>query len=93
MTELNLSGTGLESLPEDIVMRLPNLQKLHLDNCEKLTSLPILLGSLNALEHVGIKGCTALLHPPKSLRSDPAQTASFLRGLHDNSELWRRLKV
>jgi hypothetical protein len=92
-TELNLGGTGADSLPDDIAQHMPNLAKLVLDHCVKLSCLPVLLGSLKHLDHVSVKGCTALVHPPISQRADPSQTALFLRQLHDNSEIWRQIKV
>jgi hypothetical protein len=91
--ELNLGGIGVDSLPDDIPQHTPNLKKLILDHCVNLSCLPVLLGSLKRLEHVSVEGCTALVHPPISQRSDPSKTANFLRQLHDNSVSWRRLKV
>ena len=91
--ELNLGGIGVDSLPDDIPRHTPNLKKLTLDHCVKLSCLPVLLGSLKHLEHVSVKGCTALVHPPASQRADPSKTATFLQQLHVNSEIWRRLKV
>ena len=93
MVELNLSGIGAETLPDDIARSLPKLQTLVLDNCEKLSSLPVSLGSLKALEHVSVSGCTALVHPPKSQQANPNLTARFLREINANSAMWRRLKV
>ena len=87
--ELNLSGIGADSLPDDIAHSLPKLQTLRLDNCKNLSLLPVSLGSLKALKHVSVIGCTALVHPPKSQQDDPRKTAQFL---HD-TEIWRRLKV
>ena len=91
--ELNLSGIGVETLPDDIARSLPKLQTLRLDNSEKLSVLPVSLGSLKALEHVSVRGCTALVHPPTSQQANPFLTARFLRELHANSAMWRRLKV
>ena len=91
--ELNLSGTGVESLPDDIVQRLPKLRNLYLDDCKALNFLPVMLGSLKALQNVGVRGCSALMHPPKSQQLEPRKTAMFLRNLHKDSEIWRRLKV
>jgi hypothetical protein len=91
--ELSLSGTNAESLPDDIVHSLPKLQTLHLDHCENLSCLPVSLGALKALVYVSVIGCTALVHPPKSQQADPRKTARFLRELHENSAIWRRLKV
>ncbi len=91
--QLNLSGIGAENLPDDIARSLPKLHTLHLNNCENLSCLPVSLGSLKALEHVSVSGCTALVHPPKSQQADPRKTARFLRDVHENSEMWRRLKV
>ena len=91
--ELNLGGIGVDSLPEDIPLHTPNLKKLTLDHCVKLSCLPVQLGSLKRLEHVSVKGCTALVHPPASQRADPSKTATFLQQLHVDSEIWRRLKV
>ena len=87
--QLNLSGIGAETLPDDIAHSLPQLRTLYLDDCENLSCLPVSLGSLKALEHVSVRGCTALVHPPKSQQDDPRKTAQFL---HD-TEIWRRLKV
>ena len=90
--ELNLNGSGIENLPDDIAQSLPNLQTLHL-NCEKLGCLPMSLGTIKSLQAVSIIGCKALLYPPESQRADPFKTARFLRSLHDSAETWRRLKV
>jgi len=91
--ELNIGGIGVDSLPDDIARHTPNLKKLVLDRCVKLSCLPVLLGSLKHLEHVSVKDCTALVHPPISQQADPSKTADFLRQLHDDSVIWRRLKV
>jgi hypothetical protein len=91
--ELNLEGIGVNSLPDNIPRHTPNLKKLILDDCVKLSCLPVLLGSLKHLDYVSVKGCTALVHPPTSQRADPSKTANFLRQLHENSVIWRRLKV
>ena len=91
--ELNLSGIGAETLPDDIARSLSKLQTLRLDKCENLSSLPVSLGSLKALEHVSVNGCTALVYPPKSQQANSSKTAQFLRSVHDNSAIWKRLKV
>ena len=91
--ELNLRRIDAESLPDDVARSLPNLQTLHLDGCENLSCLPVSLGSLKALQHVSVSGCTALVHPPKSQQADPRKTAQFLREIHVNSAIWPRLKV
>ncbi len=91
--QLNLSGIGAESLPDDIGHNLPRLRILILDNCDKLKFLPLQLGMIKGLESVSVKGCTALLYPPKSQRVDSKKMANFLKTLHKNSVIWRRLKV
>ena len=91
--QLNLSGIGAETLPDDIARSLSKLQTLRLDKCENLSSLPVSLGSLKALEHVSVNGCTALVYPPKSQQANSSKTAEFLRSVHDNSAIWKRLKV
>jgi hypothetical protein len=91
--QLNLSCIGAESLPDDIGHNLPRLRILILDNCDKLKFLPLQLGMLKDLESVSVKGCTALLYPPKSQRVDSKKMAIFLKSLHKNSVIWRRLKV
>jgi hypothetical protein len=91
--ELNLAGVGVDRLPDDIPRNTPNLKTLILDRCVKLSCLPVQLGSLKHLEHVSVKGCTALVHPPASQRADPSKTVTFLRQLQENSAIWRRLKV
>ena len=93
MVELNLSGIGAESLPDDIAHSLPQLHTLRLDNCKNLSCLPVSLGSLKALEHVSVSGCTALVHPPKSQQANSRSTARFLREIDRDSAMWRRLKV
>ena len=90
---LNLSGTGIESVPDDIVQHLPRLQSLILNKCDKLRFLPVQLGALTGLESVSVDGCTALLYPPKSVQSNPKSMATFFASLHKNSVLWKRLKV
>ena len=77
--QLNLSGIGADSLPDDIAHSLPQLRTLHLDNCENLSSLPVSLGSLKALKHVFVtSGCTNLVYPPKSPQADPLKSAALL---------------
>jgi hypothetical protein len=90
---LDLSGTGVESVPDDIVQHLPGLQRLILDKCERLRFLPIQLGMLTGLESVSVLGCTALLYPPKSVQSNSKRMATFFKTLYTDSFLWRRLKV
>ena len=90
---LDLSGIGADSLPDDIAHSLTQLHTLHLDNCENLISLPVSLGSIKALQHVFVRGCTALVYPPKSQQADPLKTLQFLRNVHDDSAIWKRLKV
>jgi len=91
--QLNLSGIGAETLPDDIARSLSKLQTLRLDKCENLSSLPVSLGSIKALQHVSVRGCTALVYPPKSQQADPLKTLQFLRNVHDDSAIWKRLKV
>ena len=91
--QLNLSGIGADSLPDDIAHSLSHLRTLILDDCENLRFLPVSLGSLKALEHVSVWGCTALVHPPKSQRAHSLKTAQYLREINANSAMWRRLKV
>ncbi len=93
MVELDLSGMAFESLPDDIARQVPKLEKLILDDCVNLSCLPVLLGSLKSLKHVSVRGCIALVHPPKSQQSDSSKTAAFLRQLHEDSVVWRRVKV
>jgi hypothetical protein len=91
--ELNLNGIGADSLPDDIAHSLSQLRTLNLGNCKNLRFLPVSLGSLKALEHVSVMGCTALVHPPKSQRANSSKTAQYLREINANSAMWRRLKV
>ena len=91
--QLNLSGIGAETLPDDIARSLSKLQTLRLDKCENLSSLPVSLGSLKALERVSVSRCTALVYPPKSQQADSSKTVQFLRNVHDDSAIWKRLKV
>jgi Leucine-rich repeat (LRR) protein len=91
--ELNLSGTGVESVPDDIVQHLPSLHSLILDKCDKLRLLPVQLGALTGLQSLSVDGCTALLYPPKSVQSNPKSMAAFFTTLHKTSITWRRLKV
>ena len=93
MVDLDLSSTGVESVPDDIVQHLPRLQCLILDKCDKLRFLPVQLGALRGLEFVSVNGCTALLYPPKSVRLDPKSMATFFKTLHKTSIIWQRLKV
>ena len=90
--ELNISGSDIDSLPDDIASLL-TLEILHLNGCKNLSFLPVSLGALQSLRLVHISHCTSLLYPPKSIREDPAKTATFLRNVHKNSDVWRRLKV
>ena len=90
---LDLCGTGIESVPDDIVQHLPRLQSLILNKCDKLKLLPVQLGALTGLESVSVDGCTALLYPPKSVQSNPKSMATFFTSLHKTSITWRRLKV
>ncbi len=90
---LNLSSIDAESLPHDIAHSLPQLHTLRLDHCKNLSCLPVSLGSITALEHVSVIGCTALVHPPKSQQANSHKTAQYLREIHKESEMWKRLKV
>lgn len=84
----------MDALPADIAQSLPKLQALHLDNCKRLLYLPMSLGSLKHLKSLSVAtGCTSLLYPPKSQRSNAAKTAKYLRSVVRNSDIWRRLKV
>ncbi len=91
--DLDLHGIGADSLPDDIAHCLPQLRSLSLCDCENLSVLPMSLGSLKALVSVNVSGCYALVHPPPSQRRNPRSTARFLREIHANSAMWRRLKV
>jgi len=91
--DLDLSSTGIESVPDDIVQHLPRLQSLILNKLDKLRFLPVQLGALTGLESVSVDGCTALLYPPTSVRLDPTSMATFFKTLHKTSIMWQRLKV
>jgi hypothetical protein len=93
LVELNLSGRSVDKLPDGMEQYVPKLKKLILDDCVELSCLPVSLGLLMSLEHVSVKGCTSLVHPPKSQQHPPSKLAAFLRQLHHDSATWRRLKV
>ena len=94
LTELNLSGCNIVSLPDDITRVFPALKTLHLRNCTKLQYLPWSLGSISSLQSVNVtEGCPELLYPPKSQQTDAVKTAKFLSQVHKQSEIWRRMKV
>lgn len=54
---LNLSSTGIESLPSSIGS-LKNLCKLELNDCIRLTSLPCSIIKLDSLRDLKLVGCS-----------------------------------
>ena len=83
-------------LPENIGRSLPKLEKLILDDCNGLNSLPVALGSLKDLKYlkyISVKRCAALVYPPRSQQIDPVNTAKFMMSAYSNSEHLRRVKV
>ncbi|XP_024026924.1 disease resistance-like protein DSC1 [Morus notabilis] len=59
LVSLNLSSTGITSLPSSIVS-LNNLQKLSLRNCTRLASLPSCMNKLDSLKELVLGGCSIL---------------------------------
>ncbi|XP_024027298.1 disease resistance-like protein DSC1 [Morus notabilis] len=59
LVSLNLSSTGITSLPSSIVS-LNNLSKLSLRNCTRLASLPSCMNKLDSLEELELGGCSIL---------------------------------
>lgn len=87
---LNLSGTSIEKLPDDIMKCLPNLKSLKLNDCRALVFLPLSLARLKKIE---VSDCASLIYPPSSVRQTPEKVLQFLRDVDPTSEPWRRLKV
>jgi Leucine-rich repeat (LRR) protein len=87
---LNLSGTSIEKLPDDLMKCLPKLKSLKLNDCRALVFLPL---SLAALDKIEVADCSSLLYPPSSARQTPEKVLQFLRDVDPTSEPWRRLKV
>jgi Leucine-rich repeat (LRR) protein len=87
---LNLSGTSIEKLPDDLMKCLPKLKSLKLNDCRALVFLPL---SLAALEELEVADCSSLVYPPSSARQTPERVLQFLRDVDPTSEPWRRLKV
>ncbi|XP_024023028.1 TMV resistance protein N-like [Morus notabilis] len=59
LVSLNLSSTGITSLPSSIVS-LNNLSKLSLRNCTRLASLPSCMNKLDSLKELELDGCSIL---------------------------------
>ncbi|XP_024026910.1 disease resistance protein RPP5-like [Morus notabilis] len=59
VVSLNLSSTGITSLPSSIVS-LNNLSKLSLRNCTRLASLPSCMNKLDSLKELRLDGCSIL---------------------------------
>jgi hypothetical protein len=87
---LNISGTSIEKLPENIMKFLPNLNTLLLNQCKALVFLPL---SLAALNHIQVADCSSLIYPPASAQQTPQKVLEFLRDVDPSSEPWRRIKV
>ncbi|CAH8314856.1 unnamed protein product [Eruca vesicaria subsp. sativa] len=56
---LNLDGTAISQLPEDMV-RLQRLIVLNLKDCTKLVAVPECLGKLKSLQELVLSGCSKL---------------------------------
>ena len=91
--ELNLSGSSIENLPENMMKQTPNLKVLKLSRCSWLCSLPVSLYSLSEIDIQPHEECVSLIYPPKSFRVSSEKCISFLRQVHENSVIWRRIKV
>ena len=63
VTHLDLSGTGIVSLPNDFC-ELKSLTELKLDNC-KIAEFPRILGSMIQIEHLSIGGNKLASLPPE----------------------------
>ena len=90
MHSLNLSGTNIEKLPDDLLKCMPKLKSLKLNECRALVFLPL---SLAALKEIEVDHCSSLVYPPSSARATPQKVLQFLRDVDPTSEPWRRLKV
>ena len=66
VTDLNLSGWGMVSLP-DTIGGLAALRNLDLSKCSSLTALPNTIGGLGALRVLGMKGCSSLVALPAAI--------------------------
>jgi hypothetical protein len=64
---LDISGTSIESLPEDVSI-LYHLQTLNLSHCEHLVQLPKQMKYMTALRHLYNHGCPKLKMMPPELR-------------------------
>ncbi|XP_024026391.1 disease resistance-like protein DSC1 [Morus notabilis] len=59
MVSLDLSSTGIMSLPSSIDS-LNNLSKLSLNNCTRLANLPSFMNKLDSLKELNLGGCSIL---------------------------------
>jgi GTPase SAR1 family protein/t-SNARE complex subunit (syntaxin) len=89
---IDLSDSGIETIPVEVILNVPNSKQLRLvlDGCQKLVSLPL---SLHSLKAISAKDCPALLYPPKSALDTPESTMRFLIRIKTNSVMWKRIKV
>ena len=66
VTDLNLSGWGMASLP-DTIGGLAALRNIDLTNCSSLTALPNTIGELGALRTLKLEGCESLVALPAAI--------------------------
>ena len=66
VTNLNLSGWGMASLP-DTIGGLAALRTLDLTNCSSLTALPNTIGGLGALRTLDLTNCSSLTALPNTI--------------------------
>nr|UBY07273.1 NBS-LRR disease resistance protein [Dasypyrum villosum] len=64
---LDLSGSDIEALPEDISI-LHNLQTLNISGCQQLRQLPSQMNYMTSLRHLYNHGCPKIRSMPSDLR-------------------------
>ncbi|CAL1363320.1 unnamed protein product [Linum trigynum] len=95
LAELQLEGVGIQKL-DSTIKHLVGLEKLALDNCKDLRSLPSSLGCLTSLKVLSLEGCYELEGLPPSLSRCVGLRELWARGcekLRSLPELPQQIKL